>query len=107
MALSCSLSIIFRYVLLFLDIKGPTAFQKALADNPGLHMDINNCLIAIRLITVILFDFCLYKSHLMGLFLSFKCLFFGILRLYIYTSLVYMFNAVLVGFIWVNTVFDS
>ncbi len=86
MTLSPSSSIIFHCVVFFLDTNGPTAFQKSFTDAPGLYLDIKNFLIAFRLIPVTLFRCRLYKSHLMGLLLSFKCLLFSILHLYICVS---------------------
>ncbi len=76
-------ALIFCCVLFLLDIKGPIASHKCLADAQGLHLDIKNILIAFCLIPVTLFHCCLYKSHLLGLLLSFKCLFVIILHLYI------------------------
>ncbi len=84
MILSPSLSIIFLCVLFFFDVKGPTAFQKIFGWHSRLTFGHKkNSPIAFRLIPVTLFRCCLYKSHLIGLLLSFKCLFFSTSRLYI------------------------
>ncbi len=59
-------------------------YTKSLADAPSLPWDIKKSQITFHVIPVTLFRCCLYKSHLMGLLPSFKCLFYSILHLYIF-----------------------